>query len=201
MPHDRGGQGNRPSASSPRSGRACTTYQDKALRGLTCRRIQCDEVWAFCHAKENVPDQHRGEFGYEDVWTWVALDADSKLAVCWYLGKRDAGDAGQFIANLAGRLKHRIQLTTDGHSAHLDAVEGAFGYDVDYAMLIKLYGGPTKEEQRRYSPAKCLGTEVAVIEGNPDPTHLDQLRRAAEPYDADAHARVHPSDQRVLQEG
>lgn len=151
-------------------GVACADYQDKTLRGLTCRRVQCDEVWAFCHAKEkNVPDQHKGEFGYGDIWTWVALDADSKLAVCWYLGKRDADDASQFIANLAGRLKHRIQLTTDGHAAYLDAVEGAFGYNVDYAMLIKLYGGPTKEEQRRYSPAKCLGTEVAVIEGNPDP--------------------------------
>lgn len=150
-------------------GQACAAYQDKHLRGLTCRRIQCDEVWAFCHAKEkNVPKEHKGEWGYGDVWTWVALDADSKLVASWYLGRRDAGDANVFMADLAERLKHRIQLTTDGHAAYLDAVEGAFKYDVDYAMLIKLYGSPTPEDQRRYSPAKCIGINSKVVEGDPD---------------------------------
>ena len=150
-------------------GMACAEYQDKALRDLVCRRIQCDEVWAYCYAKEkNVPDRHKGEFGYGDIWTWVALDADSKLVVCWYLGRRDAEDASRFIANLAERLRHKVQLTTDGHRAYLDAVEGAFKFNVDYAMLVKLYGAPTQEEQRRYSPAKCIGTHVAVIEGDPD---------------------------------
>lgn len=154
-------------------GQACAAYQDRTLRGLTTRRIQCDEVWAFCYAKEkHVPDRHKGEFGYGDVWTWVALDADSKLVPCWYVGRRDAEDASRFIADLSERLKHRVQLTTDGHAAYLDAVEGAFGYNVDYAMLVKLYGSPTKEEQRRYSPAKCLGTEVAVVEGKPDPARI-----------------------------
>jgi IS1 family transposase len=154
-------------------GVVCAEYQDKALRKLTCRRIQCDEVWAFCYAKEkNVPDQHRGEFGFGDVWTWVALDAETKLVPCWYVGRRDAADASVFIANLAERLTHRIQLTTDGHAAYLDAVEGAFGYNVDYAMLVKLYGSVTKEEARRYSPAKCLGTETHAIEGKPDPKHI-----------------------------
>jgi IS1 family transposase len=154
-------------------GQACAAYQDRTLRGLTSRRIQCDEVWAFCYAKEkNVPRQHKGEWGYGDVWTWVALDADSKLVPCWYVGRRDAADASQFIANLAERLKHKVQLTTDGHRAYLDAVEGAFGYNVDYAMLVKLYGTPTQEEQRRYSPAKCIGAEVAVIEGDPDLTKI-----------------------------
>jgi IS1 family transposase len=152
------------------AGMAVAKYQEQNLRGLTCRRIQCDEVWAFCYAKEkNVPDKHKGEFGFGDVWTWVALDADSKLVPCWYVGRRDSETAAVFISNLAERLKHRIQLTPDGHTAYLDAVEGAFGYNVDYAMLIKLYGSVTKEEARRYSPAKCLGTETQVIEGKPDP--------------------------------
>ncbi len=150
-------------------GTACAACQDKVLRGLTCRRIQCDEVWAFCHAKEkNVPDHHKGEWGFGDVWTWVALDADTKLVPCWHLGRRDAADASQFIANLAERLKHRIQLTTDGHAAYLDAVEGAFGYDVDYAMLVKMYGAEPEKEVR-YSPAVCIGASAKMVEGNPDP--------------------------------
>ncbi len=150
-------------------GLACAQYQDKTLRGLTCRRIQCDEVWAFCYAKErNVPTDKKGEFGYGDVWTWVALDADTKLVPCWYLGRRDAEDANVFISKLSERLAHRVQLTTDGHAAYLDAVEGAFGYNVDYAMLIKLYGAePAKEA--RYSPAVCIGANAKVIEGKPDP--------------------------------
>ncbi len=126
-------------------------------------------MWAFCYAKERiVPADRKGEFGFGDVWTWVALDADTKLVPCWYLGRRDAGDANVFIANLSERLAHRVQLTTDGHSVYLDAVEGAFGYNVDCAMLIKIYGAePVKEA--RYSPAVCIGANAKVIEGKPDP--------------------------------
>ena len=149
-------------------GTACAAYQDTALRGLPCRRIQCDEVWASHAQEKNVPDQHKGEWGFGDVWTWVALDADTKLVPCWYLGRRDAADASVFIANLADRLKHRIQLTTDGHAAYLDAVEGTFGYNVDYAMLIKMYGAEPEKEVR-YSPAMCIGASAKVVEGNPDP--------------------------------
>lgn len=153
-------------------GVACANYQDKTLHNLYCRRVQCDEVWAFVGAKEkNVPQEKRGQFGYGDVWTWVALDGDSKLVVCWHLGKRDAEDAMTFISSLADRLAHRIQLTTDGHGAYLRAVEGAFGNEIDYAMLVKLYGREP-ERETRYSPAKCLGTALEIVEGYPDKKHI-----------------------------
>lgn len=154
-------------------GEACAAYQDTHLRNLYCRRVQCDEVWAFCHAKEkNVPKEKRGQFGYGDVWTWVALDADSKLVVCWHLGLREAEDGLALMNNLASRVNHRFQLTTDGHNVYLNAVENAFGNNIDYAMLVKLYGSPTKEEQRRYSPAKCTGTTLQIVEGIPDKKHI-----------------------------
>src|SRR5437879_2359332 len=147
-------------------------YQDEHLRDLTCRRIQCDEVWAFCHAKEkNLPENLRGQFGFGDVWTWVAVDADTKLVPSWYLGLRNAEDAMAFMKNLAGRIATRVQLTTDGHNAYLDAVEEGFGANADYAMLVKLYGSEPAGESR-YSPPKCIGTQVAVIEGKPDPDHI-----------------------------
>lgn len=155
-------------------GRVCAAHQDATLRGLACRRVQCDEVWAFCHAKEkNVPRERKGQVGFGDVWTWVALDADTKLVPCWRVGRRDAGDARTLMTDLAGRLSHRIQLTTDGHTAYANAVEGAFGPDIDYAMLVKLYGTPKgKDTESRYSPAECVGTQVAVIQGKPDPVHI-----------------------------
>ena len=153
-------------------GEACGRYQDKELRGLTCRRIQCDEIWSFCHAKEkNVPAEHKGEFGYGDVWTWTAIDADSKLVLSWCIGGRDSYTALAFMQDVARRLTQRVQLTTDGHKAYLDAVERAFGGDIDYAMLQKLYGS-SPEDERRYSPAKCLGTQVESIHGKPDPKHI-----------------------------
>lgn len=153
-------------------GAACADYQDAHLRGLYCRRVQCDEVWAFVGAKEkNVPAHKRGQFGRGDVWTWVALDAESKLAVCWHLGKRDANDAMTFMNSLASRLSHRIQLTTDGHGAYLVAVEEAFGNHIDYAMLVKLYGSDP-EAETRYSPAKCIGTNLQIVEGIPDKKHI-----------------------------
>lgn len=115
-------------------GTACTEYQDRVLRNLSCRRIQCDEIWSFCYAKEkNVPERKRGKFGYGDVWTWVALDADTKLTPSWLVGLRDADYAFGFMEDLRKRVANRVQLTTDGHGVYLNAVEDAFGADVDYA--------------------------------------------------------------------
>ena len=122
-------------------GHACVEYQDKTLRNLTCKRIQCDEIWQFCYAKEkNVPADKRGQFGFGDVWTWVAIDADTKLIPTFMLGNRDARTAKAFMDDLAARLSTRIQLTTDGLNVYVDAVEGAFGADVGYAMLVKICG-------------------------------------------------------------
>ncbi len=155
-------------------GAACEQYQDRALRDLKCKRIQCDEMWSFVYAKaKNVPEPFRGAFGLGDIWTWTAIDADSKLVPSWAVGRRDAFTAQRFITDLASRLAHRVQLTTDGHKVYLEAVEGAFGADVDYAMLVKLYGGNSgREAEARYSPAQCLGTRTVCITGTPDPTHI-----------------------------
>lgn len=153
-------------------GSKCLDYQDEVLRDLPCKRVQCDEIWSFCYAKEkNVPEGKKGQFGYGDVWTWTALCADTKLVPCWHIGNRTAKDARLFMNDLASRLSCRVQLTTDGHKAYLDAVEGAFGADVDYAMLVKLYGS-SPESERRYSPAECTGCERKGIAGNPDPEHV-----------------------------
>src|ERR1700722_16572926 len=141
----------------PQIGAACAEYQDKALRNLTCKRIQCDEIWQFCYAKDkNVPAKKRGTFGFGDVWTWVAIDADTKLVVSFALGTRGAETAKRFMDNLASRLANRVQLTTDGHRVYLQAIEDAFGKDIDYAMLIKLYG-EDRHTEARYSPAECIG--------------------------------------------
>jgi IS1 family transposase len=154
------------------AGRACAAYHDKAVRDVRSARIQCDEIWSFCYSKQkNVPLEKRGEFGYGDVWTWTAIDADSKLIVSWLVGERDAGYATEFISDVASRLAHRVQLTTDGLKAYLTAVEDAFGAGVDYAQLVKIYG-EAPEGQKRYSPAECLGCEKHAIEGHPDPKHI-----------------------------
>lgn len=152
-------------------GRACSDYQDRTLRNLKCKRIQCDEIWSFCYAKEkNVPPEKKGQFGYGDVWTWVAIDADSKLAPSFMVGNRDLQTARIFIDDLKGRLGSRVQLTTDGTRAYLDAVEGAFGADIDYAQLVKLYG--STQEETRYRPAVCVSCEQKRITGNPEPKHI-----------------------------
>lgn len=149
-------------------GKACSEFQDKALRNLTCKKIQCDEIWAFCYAKEkNVPVDKKGQFGYGDVWTFTALDADTKLIPSWYIGRRDAICATEFMKDLAGRLKNRVQLTTDGHRMYLEAVEDVFGSRIDFSQLIKIYGN-SEESQKRYSPAQCIGTEKIKINGNPE---------------------------------
>ena len=155
------------------AGTACARYQDQAFRNLTCQRIQCDEIWSFSYAKEkNVPEDKKGTFGYGDIYTWTAICADSKLVPSWFVGRRDHQSAKYFIEDLATRLANRVQLTTDGHKAYLQAVEDAFGKDIDYAQLVKLYGGTDKESEIRYSPAECTGEIKVKIQGNPDPKHI-----------------------------
>lgn len=153
-------------------GAACSAYQDKALRSLKCKRLQCDEIWSFvgCKQKNVTPDN--SEKGYGDIWTWTAIDADTKLVPCWFVGTRDAGAAYHFMHDLAGRLANRVQLTTDGHRAYLEAVEDAFGCQIDYAMLIKIYGNTAEGSEVRYSPAVCMGARKAVIAGRPDHAHV-----------------------------
>lgn len=154
-------------------GTVCSIYMDRAMRDLPCERIRCDEIWAFVYAKQrNVPPDKRGEAG--DVWTWVALDSHTKLVPTFHVGPRDAGAAFSFMRDLAGRLRHRVQLTTDGHQTYLRAVEGAFGGDVDYAQLVKLYGSDqdSRKPERRYSPSVCLGAEAVPVNGDPKPEHV-----------------------------
>jgi IS1 family transposase len=152
-------------------GEACAEYQDKAFQNLTCKRLQCDEIWSFVGAKaKNVPAERKNEFGIGDVWTWVAIDADTKLVPCWHVGRRDGLAAYEFINDLAGRLANRVQLTTDGHKPYLEAVEAAFGSEIDYAMLVKIYGKP--QEEIRYSPAECVGCETKWVAGNPSKAHI-----------------------------
>ncbi len=149
-------------------GLACMKYHDENLNNLSCKHIQCDEIWSFCYAKQkNVSPEKQGVFGYGDVWTWVAEDADTKLVASWLVGLRTSECATGFINDLKSRLANKVQITTDGHKLYLDAIDGAFGRDIDYAMLVKLYGEDV-EHEKRYSPAKCIGTTKTKIQGNPD---------------------------------
>jgi IS1 family transposase len=153
-------------------GPACEAYQNRALRHLPCKRVQCDEVWSFCYAKDkNVPLDKRGQFGYGDVWTWTAICADTKLICSWKIGTRGASTAYSLMHDLAGRMANRIQLTTDGHRVYVDAVESAFGSDIDYAMLVKLYGND-RDTEARYSPAECIGCRAIPISGAPQAKHV-----------------------------
>jgi IS1 family transposase len=153
-------------------GSACSEYLDKNLVNLKSQRIQCDEIWSFVGAKDkNVPAEKRDQFGVGSVWTWVAIDADSKLICSWLVGKRDPGCATEFIQDLAGRLTNRVQLTTDGLKMYLNAVQDGFGEDIDYAMIVKIYGADAGEE-KRYSPAVCTGCKKESRIGNPDEKHI-----------------------------
>jgi hypothetical protein len=153
-------------------GETCEAYQDRTFRDLTCRTVQVDEIWAYCYAKQaNVPDEHKGTFGYGDIWTWTALDADTKLVPSWLVGERTVEDGWAFLQDLKGRLAGRVQLTSDGWNGYLSAVGLTFGHDVDYAMLIKHYG-PDPSEVRRYSPPICTGTSHKVIRGMPNPAKI-----------------------------
>jgi IS1 family transposase len=153
-------------------GEVCRDYQDKHMTNLYSRRVQCDEIWSFCNAKaKNVPAEHKGKFGWGDVWTWTAIDADSKLIISWAIGGRDSYTGLAFMQDVARRLAQRVQLTTDGHSVYLDVIERAFGSNIDYATIVKIYG-PDPEPQKRYSPAKCLGIDKDVVKGKPDMKHV-----------------------------
>ncbi|MGB7310847.1 MAG: IS1 family transposase [Candidatus Acidiferrales bacterium] len=148
-------------------GEACTDYQRRVLHDLPCKKIQCDEIWSFCYAKEkNVPEELRGK-GYGDVWTWVAICADTKLVPCWRIGDRDAWNAQHFMYDLSHRLANRVQLTTDGHRVYLEAVSLAFGTEIDYAMLVKLYSSDRGKGEVRYSPAECIGCREIPVIGKP----------------------------------
>ena len=154
------------------AGEVCADFHDKYVRNLRVRRLQCDEIWSFVGAKQkNASPEKKGE-GWGDVWTWTAIDAESKMCVSYLVGGRDGGWAYDFMQDCASRIHGRVQLTTDGHKPYLEAVEGAFGMDVDFATLQKIYGAPTDADQRRYSPAKCIGTDLKVVSGNPDPKHV-----------------------------
>jgi IS1 family transposase len=149
-------------------GQVCIDYQDAVLRNLPCKRLELDEVWCFCYCKDaNVPDSMRGEPGVGSMWTWTAIDAETKLVPSWRLGARDAANAHAFISDLSERLANRVQVTSDGNRVYIDAVERYMGGHVDYAMLVKQYG-PNESPERAYSPAKCLGAKKTQIDGNPD---------------------------------
>jgi IS1 family transposase len=154
------------------AGHACVAYQDKALRSLTCKRVQMDEIWSFVYAKAaNVKDAKRAPETAGDVWTWTAIDADTKLIVSWLLADRTLDSALTFTHDLESRLANRVQLTSDGHAPYLQAVDAAFAGEVDYAMLIKLYGADPQAEVR-YSPAKCTGARKEPKSGNPENKHI-----------------------------
>jgi|SRR5882724_6034512 len=153
-------------------GAACAEYLNKTLVNLNSKRIQCDEIWSFIKAKQkNVTPKLAEKQIAGDVWTWVAMDADSKLVCSWLVGKRDAVCATEFIQDLADRLAHRVQLTTDGHRVYLNAVIDAFADDIDYAMLVKMFGADHAGEAR-YSPANCTGCREVSLLGNPNPKHI-----------------------------
>lgn len=152
-------------------GEACAEYQDAVLTNLPCKVVEADEIWSFCYAKQkNVPEEHKGTYGYGDVWTWTAICADTKLVPSWLVGERTTQDAYVFLSDLKSRLAGRVQLTTDGHKPYLRVVEPLFGSDgIDFAMLHKIYGAPEgREDERRYSPAICTGIDKRVILGTPD---------------------------------
>ena len=153
-------------------GCAAASYHDSHVRNLRVRRLQCDEIWAFVGAKMKNASMERIQQGWGDVWTWTAIDADTKLIVSYTLGQRGADTAKEFMEDVASRVATRIQLTTDGHRVYAEAVEGAFGADIDYAMLVKIYGASNDSPESRYSPATCIGCRTGVLAGSPDTDHI-----------------------------
>lgn len=153
-------------------GNAVLDFQDRTLRNISSKRVQCDEIWNFCYAKDkNLPDSMKNRDDVGSIWTWTAMDADTKLIFSWRLGSRDASTGYTFMHDVRKRLLNRVQLTTDGHKVYLGAVEEAFGGDVDYAQLVKIYG-EDKPAESRYSPGKCLGAEKREMVGQPDQAHI-----------------------------
>lgn len=153
-------------------GFACAGYHNRHVRNLRVRRLQCDEIWSFVGAKAKNTSNDKKAEGWGDVWTWIGIDADTKLVVGYMVGGRDTGWAMDFMGDCASRIQGRVQVTTDAHKPYLKAVEGAFGLEVDYAQLHKIYGATTDEETRRYSPAKCIGSDMKSVIGVPDPAHV-----------------------------
>ena len=155
------------------AGAACSAYHDAAVRNVKAGRIQVDEIWSFCYAKQkNVTEQIADARIAGDVWTWVAIEAQSKLVISYLVGKRDAGCATEFIQDVANRITNRVQLTSDGHKVYLNAVIDAFADEIDYAQLIKVYGGGDRQAEARYSPAEFKATEKIRVLGDPDPKHI-----------------------------
>jgi IS1 family transposase len=152
-------------------GCASAAYHNRAVRRLKVRRLQCDEIWSFVGAKAKNVSVEKKQEGWGDVWTWIGIDADTKLVVGYLVGGRSAGWAKDFMEDCASRISNRVQITTDGHKGYLEAVENAFGADIDYAMLQKIYGAPADNETR-YSPATCIGCDMKVVSGDPDPKHV-----------------------------
>jgi IS1 family transposase len=155
------------------AGKAASWYQDRVFQNLSCKRLQLDEVWGFVGAKaKNATAAKKAAGEQGDIWLWVATCADTKLVPSWLVGGRDGDTAVIFTDDLANRLANRVQITSDGHKAYLDAVAASFGGDVDYGMLVKIYGPTSEHPQRRYSPAECIGARKERIEGNPDMAHV-----------------------------
>jgi IS1 family transposase len=157
------------------AGAACADFQDAPVRNLDTKRVECDEIWSFCYSKQkNVPEDFKGTPGYGDIWTWVAIDADTKLIPTWLVGERTTPDCYTFLRDLKDRLKpgQRIQLTTDGFGSYPPVVSALWQANIDYAVMIKDYTDPTAEERRRYSPATCKVAEVRIESGDPDPMKL-----------------------------
>jgi len=155
------------------AGKVCMAFHDDKVRGLTAKRVQVDEIWSFTYAKQkNVPMAKSAPEGAGETWTWTAIDADTKLIAAWFVGGRDAEAANAFMEDLASRLTHRIQLTSDGHRCYLEAVYTAFGTDIDYAQLLKIYGPTPESAKGRYSPAECTGIKKTPVFGRPDEKHV-----------------------------
>ena len=156
------------------AGEACAAYHNETVRNVSSKRIQCDEIWSFCYSKDkNVKSAKAAPDGAGDVWTWTAIDADSKLIVSYLVGGRDADCGKEFMNDVASRLANRVQMTTDGLRTYLDAIEGAFGLDIDYAQLVKSYGTAPESKKGRYSPAECTGISKRTVVGEPEDKHIN----------------------------
>jgi IS1 family transposase len=153
-------------------GCACAAYHNAHVRNLRVRRVQADEIWSFVYGKDKNLTLEQVKSGLGSVWTWKAIDADTKLVISYTIGDRGADTAKAFMEDVASRISTRIQLTTDGHRVYADAVEDAFGADIDYAMLVKIYGASNENPESRYSPASCIGCRTGILAGNPDPDHI-----------------------------
>ena len=184
------------------AGRFCAGYHDAKVRGVKAKRVQVDEIWSFTYAKQkNVAAAKRAPDGAGDTWTWTAIEADTKLIISHFVGGRDGDCAAWFMQDVADRLANRVQLTSDGHKAYLDAVEGAFGADVDYAMLVKIYGASSDGAKGRYSPAECIGAQQASDHRQArQEARQHVLQRAREPNDADAQSALHAAHECLLKE-